>query len=101
MPRLSLKVKLDREAIARRYAAFRCGKWFFLALAGIVAFWTIWNSCPFLPHFDDSEFGRLNLFLSVEASLSVALLLIANERQEAAQREQLAHLLSLVEGLRK
>lgn len=89
----------DDARWARLYASFRGSKWFLIALFAVVSVWIGWNVCPFLPHFDDAEFGRLNLFLSTEASLSVALLIIANERQDAKQREHLEHLLAIVEHL--
>lgn len=55
---------------------------------------------PFLPHFDGPDFGRLNLFLSSEASLSVALLIMANEKQDAAQQKQSEYMLHIMEAIR-
>lgn len=74
------------------YARFRGSRAFLIALAATIAIWIAWNLIPGLPHFDDPEFGRLNLALSTEASLSVALLIMAGDKQETAQREQLRYL---------
>jgi len=87
-------------SVAGAYARFRGGKAFLITLAALLAFWIIWNLLPFLPHFDGPQFGRLNLFLSSEASLSVALLIMANEKQEAAQRKQLEYMMHLMTAIR-
>ena len=83
---------------AALYARFRSSRGFLIALAVLVFGWIGWNEMPFVPHFDDGEFGRLNLFLSTEASLSVALLIMAGEKQEATQREQLRYIQHLMEA---
>jgi len=82
------------------YAKFRGSVWFLIVLAAIVGFWIIWNLIPGLPHFDDPEFGRLNLALSTEASLSVALLIIAGDKQDRLQRQQLVYMQHLLEAMR-
>jgi uncharacterized membrane protein len=79
------------------YARFRGGRAFLIALAVIIAGWIGWTELPGVPHFDGQEFGRLNLFLSAEASLSVALLIMAGEKRERQQRAQLEHIEHLVE----
>ena len=53
---------------------------------------------PWLPPFDDSSFGRLTLILSVEASLATSMLMVANERQEEAERNRLKYIQHLLEA---
>ncbi len=88
--------------VGRAYAAFRGSTAFLWLLFAVVAGWIGWNLIPGLPHWDDPEFGRLNLFLSVEASVTVSLLLAWSDRQAAAQRkldERLLHLMEAVYAL--
>ncbi len=87
-------------SFAKEYASFRGSTAFLVVLAATIAIWIGWNESPGLPHFDDPEFGRLNLLLSTEASLSVALLIMANEKQDKAQQETLKHLLRLAETIK-
>jgi uncharacterized membrane protein len=78
------------------YTKLRTGKAFLLILTCFCAFWIAWNELPFLPHFDDSMFGRLTLFLSVEASLATSMLIMANEKAEEAQRKTIQYMMDLM-----
>lgn len=80
------------------YAHFRSSRLFLLLLCVFLAFWFGCNLIPSLPHFDRPGFGVLNVILSVEASLSVALLMAAAERQDEVQRRQLAYMLHVIEA---
>lgn len=82
------------------YAKFRGSALFLVALAMTIGFWITWNVFPGLPHFDGPDFGRLNLVLSTEASLSVALLIMANDKQDVQQRKQLRYMLTTLEAMR-
>lgn len=84
---------------AYAYAKFRGSKIFLIVLASILFVWIGWNELPFLPHFDDEGFGRLNLFLSTEASLSVALLMMANDKQDALAKKQMEYQQHLLEAV--
>lgn len=86
--------------LAAGYARFRGSRLFLLALAGFTFAWIVWNLTPGIPHFDDAGFTRLNVFLSVEASVSVAMLLMATEKQDAMQRRQLLYMLAVMESVR-
>lgn len=79
------------------YAKFRGGRAFLIALCGVLVFWFTWNTLPFLPHFDPN-WSLLNVFLSVEASLSVALLIMANEKIEHERIQQDKYMLALLEA---
>lgn len=80
---------------ASRYARFRGSAWFVLFMCVFLAGWFVaeWIDPAF-----DRGFGILNVILSSEASLSVALLIMANERQDALQRKQVEYLLHLIEA---
>lgn len=83
---------------AARYARFRGSLWFVLFLCVFLAGWFAVNLAPWTPHFDRPGYGVLNVILSSEASLSVALLIMASERQDEIQRRQLKYLLHLMEA---
>lgn len=89
---------MDTTRIARLYAQARTGKLFLIFLAVFCAFWMVWNKTPWLPHFDDSSFGRLTLILSIEASLATSMLIMTNEKQENTQRQQLLYIQHLMEA---
>lgn len=76
------------------YSKFRGSKFFLYLLCGVIAVWITSNE---LLHFDEG-YGRLNLALSSEASISVALLIMAQERQDALQRQQLRYIQHLLEA---
>lgn len=83
--------------LASVYARYRGSPWFVLLLAVFLAFWFVaeWIDPSF-----DHGFGVLNVILSSEASLSVALLIMATEKQDAIQRKQLEYMLHMMEALR-
>lgn len=81
---------------ARAYARFRGSRNFLLGLAAFIA-------AGLAAHFVlgwDADFGALNLLLSMEASLSVALLMMWNERQDEAEAKRLEYLVHLMEAVR-
>lgn len=76
------------------YAKFRGSTGFLYFLCGSIAGAALAHR--FLGF--DPDWGITNLSLSMEASISVALLIMANEKQEAAQRRQLEYMLHLLES---
>lgn len=70
--------------LADLYARFRGSALFMLLLCGFVSAWVsghiVFNIDP--------TWGMLNLCLSIEASISVAMLMIANEKQDRLQGMQ-------------
>lgn len=59
----------------------------FLGLnAMIFAAWIVWNSVPFVPHFDPYPFGFLTMVMSVEAIFLSIFVLISQNRQGAKDR---------------
>lgn len=81
------------------YTRFRTKVWLYVLFA-ICIVWVAWNLTPFLPHFDDAGFERLNLFLSLESSITVSILLMWQDRQEAIERERMQQMLLLMESVR-
>ncbi len=88
----------SRQRFAEGYAEFRGSRLFLWMLTAFLVFWFGCNLLPWLPHFDRPGYGVLNVILSAEASLSVALLMAAAERQDEIQRRQLEYLLHLMEA---
>lgn len=85
---------------AALYARLRTSWGFVLGVIIIVAAWILWNLVPGIPHFDDPEFGRLNLLLSTEASVGGVVLLMVVERQSKQHTDNLARMRSLIEAVR-
>lgn len=73
---------------AAAYAAFRGSKTFLLGLLSIVA---CWLSIHFIAGFD-ADFGLLNTFLSIEASISLAFFTMMGDAQSREQAKQTAEL---------
>ena len=74
------------ERIADLIAEFS-GSITFLFLNGLVfALWIVWNSVPFVPHFDPYPFGFLTMVMSVEAIFLSIFVLISQNRQGAKDR---------------
>jgi len=94
-------------SFSTKYAKFRGSEAFLYAVATFVGVWL-------LGHFTfgvDPTFGGLNLCLSIEASLSVALLIMHNQKSEvrrveeerkARERHQkdMKHMLDIMEGIK-
>ena len=79
------------------YSRFRSG-WLFLAiLAGTIVFWLaahwIWGIDP--------ELTQLNLVLSIEASLSVGVLIAAQEQNDSMTRAILTQILADAERINR
>lgn len=85
---------------AALYARLRTSWSFALGVLVIVAIWVVWNIVPGIPHFDDPEFGRLNLLLSTEASVGGVVLLMVVERQARQHDRQLRYMQHLMEAVR-
>lgn len=81
--------------LASVYARFRASTAFLVVLVLFVA---AWIAAHLLWGFD-SDWGLLNLILSIEASISVALIIMANDRQETIEKKQLAYMQHLMEGM--
>lgn len=81
--------------LASVYARFRASTAFLVVLVLFVASWIaahlLWGL--------DSDWGLLNLILSIEASISVALIIMANDRQETIEKKQLTYMQHLMEGM--
>ena len=89
-----------RSRAAQAYARFRGSPTFVVVLTAFCAAWIFANLVSWLPHFDDSSFGLLTLILSIEASLSVALLIMDAAVQEEFQRKQMTYMLHMLEAIR-
>ena len=90
---------VPRLPLAAGYARFRGSAWFVLFLSAFLAGWFAINLLPWTPHFDRPGYGVLNVILSSEASLSVALLIMATDKQDAVQRRQLEYMLHIMEAI--
>jgi len=66
------------------YSKFRGSTWFLLILLGVMA---IWLTCHFL-FGTDRDLGGLNLFLSFEASVSLAFFTMVSDQQTAEAKKQ-------------
>lgn len=87
------------KTTASLYARFRGSRSFLIALSVFIAFWVSWNLIqPWWPRFDAPGLDRLNLILSIEASLGLALLIMVNDRQEENQRKQLTYIQHMLEA---
>lgn len=76
------------------YAKFRGSSWFLAILCIVCASWVFAHEAFGL----DPGWGLLNLFLSVEASLSVAVLIMAGERGRIDDETHKKYLLHLLEA---
>ena len=88
-------------SLSAAYKQFRGRRSFLICLSLFIA---IWVSAHFLTGFDDG-FGALNLILSAEASLSMAVFMALQAQVDGIatkaddfQRRQLEYLLELMEG---
>ena len=70
-------------SFAELYKNFRSGRAFFVALSTFIA---VWVSIHFLTGFD-SDWGTLNLLLSMEASISMSLFMAISDKQDEMQRK--------------
>ncbi len=74
--------------MADNMAAFG-GSWTFIVLfACFLVGWIIWNTVPFLPHFDPAPFILLNLFLSFLAGFQAPVILMSQNRQAARDKHE-------------
>jgi uncharacterized membrane protein len=81
--------------LAAAYRRFRTSNAFIVSLVTFIASWICLN---FAVDFDPG-WGGLNLFLSVEASVGMALIMMDGERQNRFQREQLQYMLHVMDAV--
>ena len=74
------------EKIADLIAEFSGSITFLLLNATVFAAWIVWNTVPFVPHFDPYPFGFLTMVMSVEAIFLSIFVLISQNRQGAKDR---------------
>ena len=74
------------EKIADLIAEFSGSITFLFLNAAAFFLWILWNSLPFLPHFDPYPFGFLTMVMSVEAIFLSIFVLISQNRQSAKDR---------------
>ncbi len=79
---------------ASAYKRFRGSSAFVGALSTFVIVWLVTH---FATGFDP-EWGGLNLILSIESSIGMALFMMVADRQEAFQRKQTEYMLHLLEA---
>ena len=74
------------EKIADVIAEFSGSIQFLVLNALWFAVWIIWNTAPFLPHFDPYPFGFLTMVVSLEAIFLSIFVLVSQNRQAAKDR---------------
>jgi uncharacterized membrane protein len=85
----------EQTKIATFYRHFRTSRSF---LAILVTFIGIWMSLHFTRGFDP-DWGGLNLVLSIEASIGMALFMLVADRQDKFQQRQLRYMLHVIEAV--
>lgn len=73
-----------KNKFAERYKQFRSGKAFFIFLTTFIGTWV---TIHFLTGFD-SDWGELNLLLSMEASIGMSLFMAISDKQDEMQQKQ-------------
>lgn len=86
---------MNERGLPAFYKRLRTSKTFFFAVSTFIG---VWCALHFLFGFDP-EWGALNLILSAEASLSMALFMMLSDRQDQFQREQRGQMLHLLEAV--
>lgn len=74
------------EKIADVIAAFSGSIPFLVLNAVWFLVWIVWNTAPFLPHFDPYPFGFLTMVVSLEAIFLSIFVLVSQNRQAAKDR---------------
>lgn len=74
------------EKIADVIAAFSGSITFLVLNAAWFAAWIVWNTIPFVPHFDPYPFGFLTMMVSLEAIFLSIFVLVSQNRQAAKDR---------------
>lgn len=74
------------EKIADVIAAFSGSITFLVLNALWFAAWIVWNTIPFVPHFDPYPFGFLTMMVSLEAIFLSIFVLVSQNRQAAKDR---------------
>lgn len=74
------------EKVADVIAAFSGSITFLVLNAVWFAAWIVWNTLPFVPHFDPYPFGFLTMMVSLEAIFLSIFVLVSQNRQAAKDR---------------
>lgn len=74
------------EKIADVIAEFSGSIAFLFLNAAWFLIWIVWNTAPFLPHFDEYPFGFLTMVVSLEAIFLSIFVLVSQNRQAAKDR---------------
>lgn len=74
------------ERIADVIAEFSGSISFLFLNAAWFLVWIVWNTTPFLPHFDEYPFGFLTMMVSLEAIFLSIFVLVSQNRQAAKDR---------------
>lgn len=74
------------EKVADVIAAFSGSITFLILNAAWFAGWILWNTLPFVPHFDPYPFGFLTMMVSLEAIFLSIFVLVSQNRQAAKDR---------------
>lgn len=100
-----MSARHEKGRFASAYAKFRGSPAFLITLATYVLLWLVWNVACARGYLSVSlsldtpgDWGTLNLILSIEASISMALLLMDNAKCEANQHRQLETIQHLAEA---
>lgn len=88
-------------SFGERFVKFRTSRAFVVTLAVVCGVWMVWNLIPGLPHFDGTDFGRLTMILSIEASLAASFILEDGARQTRLLMEVLNRIEDDVEKLER
>jgi uncharacterized membrane protein len=76
------------DRIADSIAAFG-GSWKFIGIFAVVLFlWVLWNTLPFLTHFDPQPFILLNLCLSFIAAFQAPIIMMSQNRQASRDKHE-------------
>lgn len=86
---------MNDKGPAAFYKRLRTSKTFFVSVSAFIGVWVLLH---FAAGFDP-DWGALNLILSAEASLSMALFMMISDRQDRFQHEQREHMLHLLEAV--
>lgn len=90
-----MAAKRGQSRFAHYYRLFRSSPAFVVSLGTFCGVWVVLH---FARQFDP-DWGALNLILSMEASIGMALIMMDNERQSQFQQKQLEYMQHLIEAV--